>query len=170
MAIEFHCNHCGKLVRTSEEHAGKQGKCPACHQHVYIPTPPSKIEPLGLSPVDESAEREQARLEEESRRLAQRLASERERQPDADLPPAAFADDLLPPRTDMETLVIEYALCMAEGDLAGAEELAREIRQNMASAEEVMQRLTLDEIPPTQLAKIPAPVLVGFFKQLRERR
>ena len=70
----------------------------------------------------------------------------------------------------MEELVIEYALCMAKGNLSKAEELAAEIRTSVAVAEEVMQRLTVDEIPPPRLAKIPRPVLMGFFRQLRARK
>jgi hypothetical protein len=59
---------------------------------------------------------------------------------------------------------------MADGNLDEAESLAREIRRDLRRAEDVMQRLTMDEIPPAQLAGIKRPVLVGFFKQLREKR
>ena len=70
----------------------------------------------------------------------------------------------------MDALVINYAAAMAAGDLAKAESFATQIRQNPRAAEEVMQRITVDQIPPPQLAKIPRPVLVGFFKQLRESK
>ncbi len=172
MAIEFHCNHCGKLVRTGSEHAGKRGRCPYCKQSIYIPTPSEEIEPLELEPLDKAAEREQEKLMKETRDLTMKILAEREKTADVGPgpgpSPADSAQDMLPPRMDIETLVIEYALCMADGDLPAAEELANEIRNNMAAAEDVMQRLTLDEIPHPQLARIPRPVLVGFFKQLRE--
>jgi len=172
MAIEFHCDHCGKLVRTAAEHAGKRGRCPACHQSVYIPTPSDQIEPLKLTPLDQRAERERERLERESRELALRLAQESDRPPLDEAPrtPGDSDLDMLPPRMDMETLVIEYAICMADGNLAEAEELAIEIRKNMAAADAVIERLMMDEIPPAQLVRIPRPVLVGFFKQLHEGR
>jgi hypothetical protein len=172
MPIEFHCEHCGKLIRSGEEHAGKHGKCPACHQSVYIPTPSDQLEPLHLAPLDEKEERERQKMLQASRELAQRLLREREAGPDtghgrAAAPASAPGGDArLNP--DMETLVIEYAICMADGNLAEAEELAVDIRRNMKQAEDVMQRLTLDEMPPPQLTKIPRPVLVGFFRQLRE--
>ena len=35
--IEFSCRHCGKLVRTPAEAAGKRGKCPHCQGVVQIP-------------------------------------------------------------------------------------------------------------------------------------
>lgn len=171
MAIEFHCDRCGKLVRTSEEHAGKRGRCPSCHQSVYIPTPADQLEPLDLSPVDESAEERQKRLIDETRDLTQRLLKEKDL-PASSAPthPVDSMRDILPAHTDVESLVVEYALCMAEGKLADAEEIAADIRRNMAEAERIIERMTLDEIPHPQLSEVPRPVLVGFFKQLREGR
>lgn len=169
MPIEFHCNHCGHHVRTSSEHAGKRGKCPHCHQSVYIPTPSEEIELLRLAPVDENEQREEERLLEESRRLAQTLREDKTEVP-PELPktprPEPTEDMRLP--SDMEALVVEYALAMSQGKLNEAEKLAREIRQNRAQAEEVIQRLTMDELPPTRLAGIPRPVLVKFIARLQE--
>jgi hypothetical protein len=173
MAIEFHCQYCGNMVRTGDEHAGKRGKCPHCHNSVYIPTPSDQLEPLKLAPVDEANEQRQQRLVEESRQLAQRILHERETpaEPPAHAPPRPEpVGDARLTAANMENLVIDYAVCMAAGDLSEAEELATEIRTNMHAAEEVMQRLTADEMPPAQLSKIPRPVLVKFFKQLRERK
>ncbi len=169
MAIEFHCHHCGHLVRTANEHAGRRGKCPHCHNSVYIPTPSEEIEPLPLAPLNEADEREKKRLEEESRRLARALLEDKTELPpeSASRAPAAqpLGDVRLP--GDMEVLVTEYVLAMAEGRLAEAEDLALEIRMDMKRAEEYIQRLSIDQIPPQRLAKIPRPVLLGFLKQLR---
>ena len=38
MPIEFHCSNCGKLLRTPDDSAGRQAKCPACGQTVAVPT------------------------------------------------------------------------------------------------------------------------------------
>ncbi len=38
MAIEFRCGQCGKLLRTGDETAGKQAKCPSCGAVQPIPT------------------------------------------------------------------------------------------------------------------------------------
>lgn len=173
MAIEFHCDHCGKMVRTGDEHAGKRGKCPHCQNSVYIPMPSDQIEPLALSPVDETDERHRQELLDETRDLVQRIRSDKDT-----LPPESAA---APPRpapmgdarltaANMESLVIQYAICMAKGKLSEAEELAGDIRTNLKAADEVIQRLTLDEVPPPQLADIPRPVLVRFFKDLREKK
>lgn len=168
-SIEFHCNHCGKMIKTSGEHAGKRGKCPHCHNVVYIPTPDDELEPLRLAPVDDEDEQERRQLEEESRKIAQRLRSESD-----DVPPelaekstpAPEGDARLP--SDMELLVTEYILCMSQGKLDEAEKLAEEIRKDMGRAEDFIQRLTMDELPPAQLADIPRAVINGFVKQLRE--
>lgn len=168
MAIEFHCNHCGRMIRASAEHSGKSGKCPSCHQSVYIPTPSEDLEPLRLAPLDQTEEQRRERLLDESRELAQRLRKEKDAPPEVAKPtlPEPVGDVRL--EIDMEGLIIEYAVEMAAGNLVAAEELAADIRSDMSQAEEVIQRLMVDELPPPRLAKIPRPVLVGFLKQLRE--
>ena len=163
MAIEFHCDHCGKMVRTGDEHAGKRGKCPHCHNSVYIPTPSDQIEILKLAPVDESDEQRQKELLDETRNLVQRIRTDKDAKKIMQLHARLIA-------ANMEALIIEYALCMARGDLSRAEELAADIRLNMQAAEEVMERIAVDQVPPPQLADIPRPVLVAFFKQLREKK
>jgi phage FluMu protein Com len=37
--IRFACTKCGRLIRTAEKHAGKQGRCPGCKQVLVIPSP-----------------------------------------------------------------------------------------------------------------------------------
>ncbi|MCK4342306.1 MAG: hypothetical protein KAY37_11355 [Phycisphaerae bacterium] len=168
MAIEFHCDHCGKLVKTSNENAGKRGKCPHCKNSVYIPTPSEELEPLKLAPLDTSEEDEKKRLLEETRQLTQQIRGDKTEVP-PEMPKAPLPVPEGDPRLqlDMETLVIEYALSMAEGSLAEAEEYAKDIRTDMGRAGDVIQRLTMDDLPPRRLAKIPRPVLIGFLRQLR---
>jgi hypothetical protein len=177
MPIEFHCPYCGKQIRAADEHGGKHGKCPSCHQKVYVPTAPDQIEPLKLAPVDEAFAREQARLMRETHDLTHKILHERET-PDskgprpaggpaapAGTPPAARAEPPAP-RVDVEHLVVEYAVCMADGNLDEAREIADDLRPHARQVNEVVQRLLMDEIPPQQLARIPRPVLNGFLKQL----
>lgn len=45
MPIEFRCDQCGKLLRTGDETAGKQAKCPSCGTVQPIPTPLSSAHP-----------------------------------------------------------------------------------------------------------------------------
>lgn len=170
MPIEFHCEHCGKPVRAPDESGGKHGKCPACHQSVYIPMPSDQIEPLEIAPVDETEEHERARLRQETLKLQRDLLEERELPKGlASGPPLPAAGAPRSPKLDMQTLLIEYALAMAAGNLERAEQLATDIRADMRVAEETIQRLVADDLPPEQLSEIPRPVLVGFFRQLRNK-
>jgi hypothetical protein len=168
MAIEFHCDHCGRLVRTSNENAGKRGKCPHCHLSVYIPTPSEELEPLRLAPVDESEQRARERALEESRALARKLREERE-PPPPEAPKAPAPEPIGDVRlhTDLDELITEYALCMAGGRLSEAEDLAVQIRMDMQRANEYIQHVTMDELPPPRLAHIPRALLLGFLKQLQ---
>ncbi len=42
MPIEFKCQHCGKQLRTPDNSAGKQGRCPHCQNLMQIPTASTK--------------------------------------------------------------------------------------------------------------------------------
>ncbi|NUQ65027.1 MAG: hypothetical protein HUU20_21390 [Pirellulales bacterium] len=48
MPIEFRCGKCGKLLRTADDTAGKQAKCPECGEVTTIPSP-SALPPLPSS-------------------------------------------------------------------------------------------------------------------------
>jgi len=171
MSIELHCDHCGRLVRAPDDAGGKHGKCPSCHQSVYIPMPSEQVEPLEIAPIDETEEQERARLRKESLEIERKLMEERELPKGAAAgPPPSSAGQPPPLKLDMETLLIEYARAMAAGDLEQAERLAADIRADMRTAEENIQRMVADELPPEQLAQIPRPVLAGFFRQLREKK
>lgn len=37
MSIEFNCDHCGKLLRTSDDKAGLSAKCPECSAPITVP-------------------------------------------------------------------------------------------------------------------------------------
>ena len=58
MSIKFHCEHCGKRIDAPDTAGGKWGKCPSCHNKVYVPQPEDGDEPLTLAPVDETEEQE----------------------------------------------------------------------------------------------------------------
>ena len=170
MSIEFHCDHCGKLVRTADEHAGKRGKCPTCHQSVYIPSPRDELETLGFAEESEEERAEKERAQRESDQLAAQLRGETADVPDdniglADGPDASIYDASLP--VDMEELVVDYVLAMADGNLDEAESLAHHIKAKRNEANDVIERLSIDEIPPRRLARVPRPLLQGFLRQLQ---
>jgi phage FluMu protein Com len=186
MPIELHCNHCGKLVRAPDDAGGKHGKCPSCHQTVYIPTPPDQLDALALEPVDTEFERTKKRLAREAAEMAARVLRDREglgpekpgdraervaaaeRAAASSAAAAAAAPRPTATASQVNEWIIRYAVSVAQGDLAQAERLETEIRANMKLAEDAIQRMLVDELPPVALAKIPRPVLVGIFKKLRE--
>lgn len=163
MPIEFHCPKCNQQIRAPDDAGGKRGKCPSCQQSVYIPTPVDKIEPLELTPLDEQEERERERMLEETRRLAE-AASQVTRAPQAGADGGATPMQRLP---DADRQVIQYVKAMAEGRLEEAEQFAAVLRRHPDQADEAIQRLTMDEMPPDELADVPRPVLLGFLKQLQ---
>ncbi|MBU4273541.1 MAG: DUF975 family protein [Planctomycetes bacterium] len=67
MAIEFRCTNCGKLLRTGDDTAGRQAKCPECGTVMTIPAaassgplpqppPPSGVDPApSLQPPGQPA-------------------------------------------------------------------------------------------------------------------
>lgn len=49
MPIEFRCQQCQKLLRTGDETAGKQAKCPACGSVQTIPIPGAAPQAAGYN-------------------------------------------------------------------------------------------------------------------------
>lgn len=43
MTIEFHCPHCDKTLKTSEDKAGRQAKCPGCGELITVPQSQSPV-------------------------------------------------------------------------------------------------------------------------------
>ena len=171
MAIEFHCEHCSKLVRAADEYAGKRGApwLPAERLHSQL-----RNRAAAHCPADRETAR-QRELLDETRRLTEKITRERDTLPPEPARPAkqarpAAEGDARLSHVVMQEAVINYAKAMAAGDLERAEELGREIRRDPRLGEEVIQRIMVDEIPPAELADIPRPVLIGFFKQLREKK
>ncbi len=51
MPIEFRCNECGRLLRTTDDSAGRTAQCPACGNTMAIPAP----EQAGPTPFQQPA-------------------------------------------------------------------------------------------------------------------
>jgi hypothetical protein len=172
MSIEFHCDHCSRLIRAPNDAAGRRGKCPFCQQSVYIPTPSEDIEEIPLAPVDTAAEREQERLDRESRQAEREiLADKRPPMDRAGAPTAAPTESAMPANIptggDVEDLVVDYLLLMRNSELVQAEAVLDDLRRSKAAAIQVINRLATDAVPPQALAGVPLGVFQGFLKNLR---
>lgn len=179
--IQLQCENCGKHIKAPREAAGRQAKCPACGQSIYIPSPPEEVEELPLAPENAEELRREAALEEERRRLDRILARE-DRVPEGSgttrpspaREPAGMGMGSRIPSTaptgdgqSVEEAIIEYLSAMRDSDLNRAEEAISILRRNRAEARQIVDRLAGDQIPPPQMTRVPMPVYQGFLKNLR---
>ena len=177
MAIEFHCNFCGKLVRAPEEAGGKKGKCPTCQTILYVPMPATAVEELDLAPIDEYEERRRRQMEEQARAAERALLKEKQIAPEGavpkgniDLPPPPPPVDIGSADTDedVEFLIIEWVRSMADGDLGDADRSMMQLRKSKA-AKQLANKLAMQEPPPAGLQDVPRPVLNRYFKMLQSQ-
>lgn len=180
MAIEFHCNHCGRLVRAPDEAGGKKGKCPTCQNILWVPMPDNAVEEFDLAPVDEQEERKKRQMEEQARATERQLLKEKQAAAEGATPSRSEADRPSPPppppvmgaaetAEDMEFLVVEWVRSMADGDLGDADRSMMQLQKNKAASKQAAQKIALIEPPPPGLQDVPRPVLNRYFKMLRDQ-
>ena len=51
MTIEFSCSHCDKVLKTSDDKAGRRAKCPQCGEAVTVPDPTADVSADDVSGV-----------------------------------------------------------------------------------------------------------------------
>ncbi|MFZ0035321.1 MAG: hypothetical protein WAK60_10100 [Sedimentisphaerales bacterium] len=166
MAITFHCEHCGKKIEAPDGAGGKWGKCPACHNKVYVPNL-NAGEELKLAPVNTNDLTEQNRLIAETRRIEQEILNEKEEVLDGSAEIAAPVYDV----SDKELTknIIFYLRLMADGDLDQAERTANSIIPYGNRALKILDGIAVSEIPEPELADIPPQVLAGLIRTLRTK-
>jgi cytochrome c1 len=168
MSIIFNCEHCGKKIKSPDEAAGKWGKCPACHNKIYVPKSNNEEdEELKLAPVDETEIEKQKRLLAETYKLTQDIMGE------SQIPgePAGKADTSAS-ETDDERLmtdIVTYLRQMADGELDQAEKIVKRILSAGDRALKILNDIAYSEIPEPELADIPKQVLSGLIRTLRTR-
>jgi hypothetical protein len=164
MSISFHCEYCNKKIEAPDNAGGKWGKCPSCHNKLYVPSPPPpKEEELKLAPLSEQEEEEKKRLMAETYRLSQDILQEKE---EATGKAAARADSHI---SDKQLMVdiISYLRQMADGDLDQAKALGEQIVSCGNRAKKMLDKIALSEIPEPELADVPQHVLAGLIRTLR---
>jgi phage FluMu protein Com len=165
MAITFHCEHCGKKIEAADTAGGKWGKCPACHNKLYVPSPDAGEE-LRLAPLDESDLERERRLMAETYRLTQDILRERD-VPEGPAEPAAAMYEMS--EQELVKNIILYLRQMAYGELDEAERTAALIAPFRTRAVKVIDKIALSEIPEPELADIPQQMLSGSIRALRNR-
>jgi DNA-directed RNA polymerase subunit RPC12/RpoP len=169
MSIMFHCEHCGKKVEAPDTAGGKWGKCPACHNKVYIPSLQADEE-IRLAPLDKEEERKRRELFNETVRLRQDILSETDLPPEEGTltknqaaKPGVLSD------AELMTTIIAYLRQMADGELDEAGRTAKAVLPNGVRAIKFLERIALSEIPEPELADIPQNVLARLIKTLRNQ-
>ncbi|MFH1717216.1 MAG: hypothetical protein ABIF19_07695 [Planctomycetota bacterium] len=165
MAITFHCEYCGKKIEAADSAGGKWGKCPSCHNKLYVPCPDSGEE-LKLAPLDETDLERERRLMAETYRLTQDILQERE-VPDGPPEPAGAIYEMSD--RELRNNIILYLRQMAYGDLDEAERTAALIAPFAVHATAIIDRIALSEIPEPELADISQQMLSGSIRALRAR-
>ncbi len=165
MAIRFHCDHCGKEIKADDSAGGKWGKCPSCHNKLYVPNLNIGDE-LTLAPVDETDEQREKRLMAETHQLAQDILQEREA-PEG-------ATDFGGPGSEMSEKevtknIILYLRQMADGELAGADSTVAAIAAHGRQVIAILDTIALSDIPEPELADIAPQVLAGLIRTLRSK-
>ncbi len=169
MSIIFSCEHCGKKIKSPDEAAGKWGKCPACHNKIFVPEPPKEEDEgeLKLAPIDETELEKQKRLLAETYRLTQDIMSESRIPGEAAEKPGTAASEGDDERLMTDT--VTYLRLMADGELDQAEKILKRITSAGERALKILNDITYSEIPEPELADIPKQVLSGLIRTLRGR-
>ena len=165
MAIIFHCDSCGKKIEAVDTAGGKWGKCPACHNKLYVPLPDSGEE-LKLAPIDETDLEREKRLLAETHKLTQDILKERE-VPEGPVGAAGAVYEMS--EMELKKNIIMYLRQIVYGELDEAERTAALISPHSARAVEIIDRIALSEMPEPELADIPQQMLSGSIRSLREK-
>jgi hypothetical protein len=164
MSIKFHCEHCGKKIDAPDTAGGKRGKCPACHNRVYVPELEAEEE-LRLAPIDETEEERQKRLRAEALQFTQNIFEDTVA-PEA--PPAGKTGASID-EDELTDSVVRYLRQMADGDLDGAQRTAQTIAAHRREVMGILDQMAANEPPNAELQDIPAQVLSGLIRNLRTR-
>jgi len=165
MPIKFHCSHCGKKIEAPDQAGGKWGKCPACHNKVYVPQPQSPDEDeLKLAPLDQTEEQRQRQLMRETLELQRSILEERN-------VPESQTTGPTPTISEEQLMnhIIRYLRLMADGDLDEAQRVAGLITPHRRKAIPILDRISLSDVPEPELQDIPKQVLSGLIRNLRTR-
>jgi hypothetical protein len=170
MPIKFHCEYCGKKIEAADSAGGKWGKCPACHNRLYVPSLHSGEE-LKLAPVDETDLERERRLMDETYKLTQDILQERE-VPEATpetIGPIETAGPVLEmSERELTKYVIMYLRLMADSELYEAHRIAGLIAPHSEQAVEILDKIALGEILEPELADVPQHILSGSIRALRD--
>jgi len=166
MSIVIHCDYCGKKIEAADNAAGKWGKCPSCHNKLYIPDLTSGEE-LSLAPVDENDETRKKRLMLETYKVAQDILLERQVPEDQTHPRPTPIQAQEVSDKELTKNIIIYLRLMAESNLEQARQLLGSITPFGQQAIKIIDQIALSDIPEPGLENVPQQLLAGLIRNLR---
>jgi hypothetical protein len=167
MPIKFQCSLCGKKIEAPDSAGGKWGKCPGCHNKVYVPQPISEEDELKLAPIDETDEQKQKQLMQETFDLTREILQENPvPEAEAGSSPAGGPDISEEKLTE---IIIRYLRQMAGGDLDDAQRTAELIVPHRRKAGPILDEFLHNQAPDPELEDIPKQVLSGLIRNLKMR-
>ena len=172
MSIIFHCDYCGKKIEAPDSAGGKWGKCPSCHNKLYVPATQSDDEELKLAPIDTTFEEKERKLLDETFRLTQDILKER------DIPPEGAAETAESGGTaeagfelsqvELKQYIIKYLRLMADSELYEAQKIVSLITPYGARVVKILDQMAGSEMLEPELAGISHLVLSGLIKSIRD--
>ena len=168
MPIKLHCDHCGKKIEAPDIAGGKWGKCPACHNKVYVPLPTTNDDDeLRVAPLDESELQKQRQLMAETFRFTRDILEEKNT-PEA---PTAAAGGPAAEISEQQLTeyIVRYLRQMVDGRLDEAQHTADRIVPHRRKAVVILDQFAKSDAPDPELEDIPKQVLSGFIRNLRTR-
>jgi len=167
MPIKFQCSLCGKKIEAPDSAGGKWGKCPGCHNKVYVPQPISEEDELKLAPIDETDEQKQKQLMQETFDLTREILQENPVPEAEEGPSPAGGSDISEEK--LTEIIIRYLQQMAGGDLDGAQRTAELIVPHRRKAAPILDEFLHSQAPDPELEDIPKQVLSGLIRNLKMR-
>ena len=170
--IRVTCEHCNHVIKAPLKAAGRRGKCPHCHNSVYIPTPESDLDAIPLEPDDQEIRAEAHRLEKEDVALAAAIGRETKEAP---VPTVTPRQEGPAPRkkaldvTDISQLIIRYLLAMQVTELERAEALVTELKGAARQAKSKIQQMMVDSMRPEAVRSMADGLYQGFLRKLLEQ-
>jgi hypothetical protein len=160
MGILFHCNYCGKKIEASNSAGGKWGKCPSCHNKIYVPDINADIDDIKLAPVDKDEEKKKRQLMAETYKLSQNILLEREESDRLNSSATQISD------MELTKNIILYLRNMADGELEEAKKQEAKVIPYGKKTVQILERIAVSEMPEPELADIPTQVLSGLVRAL----
>ncbi len=166
MPIKFQCSLCGKKIEAPDSAGGKWGKCPGCHNKVYVPQPIAEEEELKLAPIDETEEQKQKQLMHETFELTREILEEKGT-PEAPGPSPVGGSDISEEK--LTNHIMDYLRQMADGNLDEAHRTVELIVPHRRKASAILDQIVASATPDPELEDIPKQVLSGLIRNLRTR-